>query len=538
MLSEQSHPPARAGHMTTMSNLLELNAAARAVIERIDDRGARRALIVGGTVRDALVAESTASTIESKDIDIEAHGYRSYAELATALDGLGRLDFRGQAFGVLALTIDGQDFDISLPRRDSQTGVGHRGFTVEVDPGMSEAEAFARRDFTINAIGYRPTTGELIDHHGGVRDLHQRVLKPTSASFAEDPLRVLRGAQLISRLDLHPHQDLIREARKISPRFAELSTERVWGEWRKLARRGTHIGRAVEFLEAAGWLGHFGDLAPLRGTPQDPTWHPEGDVLTHSLLAADHAAARAESDRLEGNRRELVVLAALLHDIGKPTTTRETDGGRIISHEHAEVGASLARQWLLNVGGPADLADNVAVIVAEHMAHTSLGNTPTPAAARRLVRRLGRVSIHDWALVVDADLGGRGIGSRPSPAEAWVKMAETVGPEPRPALLRGEHLRDLGYAPGPGWAELIRASLEAQDDGEFDDEEGARAWAARHTPTGYPARPTGEQLRQIRRWHSAATLPQNPTRPRVPAGVPTGGEWTARVRPEGDARLS
>lgn len=141
------------------------------------------------------------------------------------------------------------------------------------------------------------------------------------------------------------------------------------------------------------------ELAVLGETPQDPRWHPEGDVLVHSLWAADLAAAYAERRSVDPDRRELLVLAALVHDIGKPQTTRRMDG-RITSHGHAERGAEVFRTMGRRLALPRPLVEAVAAIVETHMAHLSVSGraeSPGRAAAapptrgsRHVPRRLGR----------------------------------------------------------------------------------------------------------------------------------------------------
>ena len=90
----------------------------------------------------------------------------------------------GRSFGVLKVRLDGTEYDFCLPRRESKTGAGHRGFAVAPDPQLTEAEAAARRDFTINAIAYDPFAERLIDPHGGEGDLKHKLLRHTSAAFS------------------------------------------------------------------------------------------------------------------------------------------------------------------------------------------------------------------------------------------------------------------------------------------------------------------------------------------------------------------
>ena len=169
------------------------------------------------------------------------------------------------------------------------------------------------------------------------------------------------------------------------------------------------------------------ELAVLGETPQDPRWHPEGDVLVHSLWAADLAAAYAERRSVDPDRRELLVLAALVHDIGKPQTTRRMDG-RITSHGHAERGAEVFRTMGRRLALPRPLVEAVAAIVETHMAHLSVRGEPSPRAVRRLRHRLeaAGTSLDDWGVVVRCDGEARGPAARPDASEPWRRVAGRV----------------------------------------------------------------------------------------------------------------
>lgn len=166
------------------------------------------------------------------------------------------------------------------------------------------------------------------------------------------------------------------------------------------------------------------ELAVLGETPQDPRWHPEGDVLVHSLWAADLAAAYADRRSVNPDRRELLVLAALVHDIGKPQTTRRMDG-RITSHGHAERGAEVFRTMGRRLALPRPLVEAVAAIVETHMAHLSVRGEPSPRAVRRLRHRLeaAGTSLDDWGVVVRCDGEARGPAARPDASEPWRRVA-------------------------------------------------------------------------------------------------------------------
>ena len=249
------------------------------IARAVRDAGGR-ALVVGGWVRDHLLA------VRSKDVDIEVHDLDA-DRLESLLAGFGSVHAVGRAFGVFR--VGGIDVDFSLPRRDSKRGPGHRGFDVTPDPSLGFAEAARRRDLTVNSIGLDPLTGEVLDPHGGRRDLERRVLRATDpARFPEDPLRGLRVAQLAARLEMEPDEELVALCRTLD--LGELSGERVFDELAKLLLRAARPSIGFRFLEDTGQLRFFPELDALRGVPQDPEWHPEGDVWVHTLMVLDAAA--------------------------------------------------------------------------------------------------------------------------------------------------------------------------------------------------------------------------------------------------------
>tara|TARA_R110002051_G_scaffold60546_9_gene110949 strand:+ start:60388 stop:61923 length:1536 start_codon:yes stop_codon:yes gene_type:complete len=492
---------------TPAPDLIELTPATQRVLDAIIDAGGRP-LIVGGSVRDALIARANGQTVESKDIDIEVYGVDGHQQLIDALEPLGHVDERGVSFGVVSATVDGEEFDISLPRRESNAGSGHQGFDIDVDPDLDERTAFGRRDFTLNALGWDPTTGELVDHYGGRSDLEAGILRHTTDAFAEDPLRVLRAMQFAGRFGFTVAPETQELARSIADEYQHLSRERVWGEWKKLSLRGKDMTGALGVLRDTDWIRHYPALADTIGNAQDTHWHPEGDVFTHLGMAADQAAARATADDLPAESRTVLVLSALLHDVGKPTTTEvELIDGRetITSRGHSRAGVSVAQKFLTDIGASEAIANKVLPLIDEHMSHVSTDGEPSANAVRALIRRLDNggtgPSIYDWARLVDADVSGRGHVKR-SPSADWIRVAEFVGPEPRSSLLLGSHLAERGYTPGPGWNLVIAAAIEAQDQGEFDDEAGAVAWMIERdlAPVGNPPRPSNRNRSQTLRW--------------------------------------
>lgn len=460
-----------------MPGLMQLSPEAWAVLDACREAGGRP-LIVGGSVRDALLSLETGEAVPSKDVDVEVHGITPEALLG-ALPG--NVQEVGASFGVLTTRLGGQDFDVSVPRRDSKTGDGHRGFDIELDPDITLEEAFARRDFTMNSMGWDPYSGELIDPFGGSKDLEARILRHTRAeTFPDDPLRPLRAAQFSARFDLEIAPDTLELCRSMKDTFVQLPKSRLWKEFDKLVTLGRTPSRGLEALYQTGIAEHFPALADVRGCPQDPVWHPEGAVDVHLGLAADAAAKAAERDGVDPTARRVAVLATLLHDVGKADHSQEGPDGCITSHGHAAGGVAPADGFLAAIGAPNEVREKVLPLIREHMRHVSFRGAPTEAAVRRLMRDLAGDSgngprIEDWARVVDADLAGRGPGAKPPVSGPWLDVAATVSADP--PILRGEDLAAAGIPRGQEWGWIVRASLAAQDEGVFSDTAGAVEWA-------------------------------------------------------------
>jgi tRNA nucleotidyltransferase (CCA-adding enzyme) len=454
---------------------LSLPGDLRAMLDAV--RRVGRPRLVGGGVRDWLLG------LTPKDFDIEVGGV-DFDALQRALARFGATDVIGRSFGVIKVRsrTTGAEYDFSLPRRESKTGAGHRGFAVAPDPLLNDAEAAARRDFTLNAIACDPFTGEIIDPHGGRRDLAARVLRHTSDAFSEDPLRVLRAMQFAARFDLTLAPETAALCRSIAHTYPELPLERVWGEWEKWATKSARPSRGLTVLEESGWLQHFPEIAALRGTPQEPEWHPEGDVFTHTQHCLDALVALPEWQGY--GRPPLLMFAVLAHDFGKPATTvrSEKDGVmRWRSPGHAAASGPLAETFLRRIGAPLALDSPVRLLVENHHAHDR-GNTPfTDSAVRRLANRLKPATIDELAVVMHADNNGRPPGVFPETAARIVELLHRAAllefekRAPRPFVL-GRHLLALGLPAGPDFKRILEAAFEAQLDGAFKDEASGLVW--------------------------------------------------------------
>jgi tRNA nucleotidyltransferase (CCA-adding enzyme) len=439
-------------------------------------RAGGRPVLVGGCVRDWRLG------LEPKDFDVEVFGL-GYEDLARALSPVGRVDLVGRAFAVLKIRGDGWEYDFSLPRRDSKAGIGHRDFAVAADPGLTEEEAAARRDFTINALAWDPFSDRIIDPLGGERDLRQRVLRHTGPHFREDPLRVLRGFQFAARFNLIPAPETIAECRAISGEFTTLPAERVWMEWRKWAEQSSTPSLGLRFLHDTGWLAHFPQLQALVGCPQDPEWHPEGDVWVHSCHCCDAMASLPEWIASPPERRAMLLLAILCHDLGKPACThREERNGvlRWISPGHEPAGGPPTEAFLSAMRVSIGMIQKVCSLVVNHLWHNSTGERPSDNAVRRLARRLHPATIEDLCLVLMSDHLGRPPLVKPGTAERIAELAgraremSLADCAPKPILM-GRHLLAAGLKPDPRFKRILDRAFDLQIDGAFQDEAGALA---------------------------------------------------------------
>ena len=312
------------------------------------------AYYVGGYVRDLLLGR------ENKDIDIEIHGITP-EKLTDILSSLGDVTAYGESFGIFGLRHF--HLDIAMPRSERAVGPGHKDFLCTLDPFIGTRQAALRRDFTVNAMMQNVLTGELVDHFGGVRDLEEHLLRHIDdARFAEDPLRVLRGAQFAARFGFTIAEETVEVCRKMD--LSQLASERIFGELEKALLKApqpsvffTELCR-MEQLDV--W---FSELKLLIGVPQPVKYHPEGDVWVHTMLVLDEAAKlRDQAENPIG-----LMLSALCHDLGKPATTKTEKDGSLHAIGHEQAGIPIAQQFLSRITHEKKLIQYVLNMVELHM---------------------------------------------------------------------------------------------------------------------------------------------------------------------------
>ena len=449
-----------------------MNTEVLKLCEAVREAGGR-AMLVGGSVRDRLLG------VESKDFDVEVYGLDP-ERLRSVLEQMGQVNAVGEHFAVYKLvfyrpaltasdnpappadrsTQERVEIDVSIPRRESKSGRGHRGFVIEGDPSMTFEEAARRRDFTINAILYDPLTCETIDPYGGRRDFERRVLRAVSAdTFVEDSLRVLRAVQLSARFQMTIEPATIELCRTID--VSDLPRERIWGEVEKLL---TLAERPSIGLAAALELGVLDKLFPeiraLVGYQQDDDVHAE-DAFAHTKLSLDEAAKLAGD--LSKPERVALMLAVLCHNLGKLQT------------EAAAPILSVLNTLGVHTVGGYDARSQILALARECSKPREFYGARESTSDGDFRRLAQQVDIDLLYRVAKACASAHGSASS-AVAENWfIERARALGVEhgPPAPVLQGRHLMEAGYEPGPEMGRLLRRVYELQLDGKVSTLEEA-----------------------------------------------------------------
>ena len=412
---------------------------------------------VGGCVRDRLLG------LETSDIDVCTDA--PPARLRELFPGALEV---GAHFGVVIVRGEGAEVEVATFRSEHSYRDGRHPEAVylETDPKKD----VLRRDFTINALLEDPFTGEVLDYVGGRADLAAgsiRAIGEPRGRFAEDHLRLLRAVRFAARFRFEIEPETLSAMREMAAAIERIAPERVREELTRILTEGG-ARRGLELLYDSGLLRHvLPEVERLKGVPQPPDYHPEGDVWTHTLLVMETL----------GRCEPALGWAALLHDISKPETMSVAD--RIRFHGHAEKGAILARNILTRLRASNELIDAVAALVGAHMRFQDVPKMGE-AAFRRFVRLR---HFDDLLLLHRADsLGARkGLETLDLIARRRATLTESdIRPAP---LLNGDDLIELGYLPGPGMGEILQLLEEEQLEGRLRTREEATAWLRERFPS-------------------------------------------------------
>jgi putative nucleotidyltransferase with HDIG domain len=454
----------------------------RRELEAYVDRLGLDAYVVGGAVRDELLG------LESKDADFLVPGVDTDG-LKLALAPHGKVEdliVAGRLVGARLYPRDKSvrrlapaGIEFAPPRKEVSTGPGRHDFEIVADAGLSIEEDMRRRDFTVNAMARRLSTGEIVDPLNGRKDLENRVLRTVSpSSFAEDPLRLVRALRFVSQLGFDLDDSTLEQMRSEAKAVRLVSGERIggglaadgMGELSKLLL-GREPARALRLARDTGVLVELlPEFERAIGFDQESRYH--------SLTVDEHTfeVVQAAADQ---NRSLAVRLAALFHDVGKPYVAWRGSDGRLHYYakpgfsdkSHEQVGCELAQSALSRLRYPNALRARVLRIIRHHMFQIGKGDA---LRARRFLAKHGDEVAFELIDHKEADYRGKpGEGDTP-PLEDIEKLdrfrallkRERKHPHRLADLaVDGNDLIELGFKPGPELGHVLRDLLrEVVDD--------------------------------------------------------------------------
>jgi len=450
-------------------------------------RAGEELYLVGGTVRDTLLAEGDHTLLDTIDLDFATSATPEHTE--SLLQGWADVVWlTGAKFGTVSAQKDGRTLEITTFRTDAyQPGSRH----PEVTFGASIDGDLSRRDFTINAMAVRLPDFAFVDLFGGLRDLRALVLRTPvdpHQSFADDPLRMVRLARFASRLGATVDPATLAAATEMADQLATVSAERVRDELVKLIA-GAQPSLGINLLVDTGLAAHvIPELAQLAACV-DPI-HRHKDVYAHTLAVIDNAMA------LEVDGPDVVLrLAALLHDIAKPETREIHPDGSVTFHHHEVAGARMTRNRMRALRFDNATVKDVSELVRLHLRFHTYQQGWTDAAVRRYVRDAGPLLDRLNRLTrADVTTGNRKRAAAISRRvdELEVRVAEVREREEldalRPPIDGNDIMRHLDLAPGRevglAWNHLLELRIEQ---GPMDHDAAYAAldqWWAEHGGTG------------------------------------------------------
>ena len=302
---------------------------------------------------------------------------------------------RGKAFKVFDL--DGKEF--ALARKDVKKGLGHKDFEIQSNPNITIEEDLYRRDITINSIAENVLTKEIIDPFNGLKDIQNKIIRATSLSFKDDPLRVYRVARFASQLEFNVDVDTIELMKSMKNELSTLSKERVFEELKKALATDKpsiffEVLRKADVLDA-----HFKEINDLIGVLQPEKYHPEGDAYNHTMLVLDYVSQ---------NTKDLSIrFAALVHDLGKGLTPKEEYPHH---YGHEDKGVTLVGTLGNRIGAKNEWIKAGKVACREHM-RGGIFYKMKPSTKVDFIERVSKtkLGLDGLQLIVNADKlsGGR-----------------------------------------------------------------------------------------------------------------------------------
>ncbi len=458
-----------------------------------------KVFLVGGTIRDYLLYNRINP---GRDIDLVVIEH-TYEEIEQRLKKYGKTNTVGKSFAVVKFTKEGKTFDISVPRKDSrrdQHSHSHKNFIIEYGPHIKLQEDLKRRDFTCNSIALRLIDNRIIDPFGGMRAIENKKITMTSPrNFFDDPLRILRGARFASVHKFAIDEKIYLNSKKVW--LDELSPERVADELIRLLLESEQPSIGLdEYFKLSVLEKLFPELYALTLTLQDAYFHPEKDdhghhtVWIHTLITVDIAKKLSQRYALNEEEALALMLAALVHDVGKAVTTKwEFKRGRmtVTSIFHDTRGLSLAGKILarlkIETRSNFPLKETVLSLVKYHHRIFDLYRNKENVGFKAIARLVRDLEDRDFLLVL-LDFADRW-SREPEPLDFtdvdeishWLlkqKEELNINKDTIKPLVMGRHLLELGVPPGKKMGEYLDRLYELQLDGVFSTkEEGLEIFA-------------------------------------------------------------
>ncbi|MGC9074879.1 MAG: CCA tRNA nucleotidyltransferase [Candidatus Bipolaricaulaceae bacterium] len=326
---------------------------AKEIVDRLREAG-YIVVLVGGVVRDALLAEFLGKQFSPQDVDIATS---APPQEVRRLFPDRRVLTVGEAFGVVVVVGEGgRQYEVATFRTEGGYRDGRRPGEVR---WADLAEDLRRRDFTVNGLAADPE-GQVIDLVGGLADLQDGIIRTIGdpdQRFSEDFLRMLRAVRFACQLGFCLEEKTAEAIRRHAQKIRQISWERIRDELIRLLST-PRSSQGIALLAELGLLDHIlPEVAALRGVPQPEEYHPEGDVFAHTLLALSVADGLWDEPLLK--------LAILFHDSGKPSALARSAGEHMAGH--CRIGARIAEEALFRLRFSRKEVEYVSFLVAEHM---------------------------------------------------------------------------------------------------------------------------------------------------------------------------
>ena len=361
-----------------------MNGKILEIAKKISSIGGKMYL-VGGAVRDAIMGRP----VHDEDYCVVGISFEEFVQM------FPDANIRGKDFPVF----DMNGCEIALARIERKVAVGHKGFEIKTDKNITIKQDLKRRDITINAIAQDVLTCEIIDPFNGREDIKNQIIRATSESFKEDPLRVYRVARFASMLDFIVEPNTIKMMNELKNELATISKERVFEEFRKVLKTDKPSKFFNTLRKADVLQTHFKEIYDLIGAEQPEKYHPEGDSYNHTMEVIDRACAMTENLEIR--------YAALVHDLGKGITPKE-----MYPHHygHDKNGVEVVGKFNNRIGVPNSWKKCAKISAKEHM----LGGIfwqMTPAKQVDFLERVNKsmLGLEGLQIVVNADKNGRDV---------------------------------------------------------------------------------------------------------------------------------